>query len=215
LLSITFPVCREELREASARDETPEIAFVHMTHRTSTPSIGRLVLFNGPPSSGKTSLVDELRNQLSEPWFHLSLDDFRSGIDDRWWLQDDAELFDRVMTGYLASLHAMVAAGLDVMAETVITPGRRRLYETTFAETLMTLVGVMCPLDVATEREGARDDRQRGPIDLDADAYAAVHAGLSYDTEIDTTKEGPVELARAFALQVGEFRSSSFRSHLT
>jgi chloramphenicol 3-O phosphotransferase len=187
-----------------------------MTQPTSSPSkTGRLVLFNGPPSSGKTSLVDELQRQLDGPWFHLSLDDFRSGIADQWWITDDGQLFDRVMTGYLGSLHAMVVAGLDVMAETVITPGRRGLYETTFGETPITLIGVMCPLAVATEREGARSDRQRGPIELDADAYAAVHAGLSYDMAIDTTKEGPIELARALALHFDGLRSSSLRSHQT
>lgn len=187
-----------------------------MTQPTSSPSkTGRLVLFNGPPSTGKTSLVDELQHQLNDPWFHLSLDDFRSGIAGQWWLADDGQLFDRVMTSYLGSLHAMVVAGLDVMAETVITPSRRRLYETTFGEIPITLIGVMCPLEVAIDREGARSDRHRGPIDLDADAYAAVHTGLSYDTQIDTAKEGPSELARALALHFDRLRSSSFRSHLT
>lgn len=119
------------------------------------------------------------------------------------------------MTGYLGSLHAMAGAGPDILAETAITPGRRRLYETTFAETPITLIGVMCPREVAIEREGARTDRQRGPIQLDADAYAAVHDGLSYDTQIDTTKEGPHELARALALHFDGHRSSSIRSHLT
>jgi chloramphenicol 3-O phosphotransferase len=187
-----------------------------MTQPTSSPSeTGRLVFFNGPPSSGKTSLVDELQHQLDEPWFHLSLDDFRSGIADQWWLADDGQLFERVLRGYLASLYAMVLAGLDVTAEAVITPGRRRLYETTFGETPITLIGVVCPLEVATEREGSRGDRQCGPIDLDADAYAAVHAGLLYDTEINTSKEEPSALARALALHFDRLQSSSFRSHLT
>lgn len=177
-------------------------------------TIGRIALFNGPPSSGKTSLVSSLRDVLAEPWFHLSLDDFRSGFSERWWTEDDGQLFERVMAGYLGSLVQIANAGIDVLAESVITPSRQRLYETTFGEIPIALIGVQCPLEVAMEREQARGDRRRGPIDLDADDYMAVHAGLSYDLEVSTTAVNPKDLAEAVAPQFDRLIPSPFGSHL-
>jgi len=177
-------------------------------------SIGRVVLFNGPPSSGKTSLVNSLREEMAEPWFYLSLDDFRSGFSERWWFEDRGQLFERVMSGYLGSLLQMSKAGVDVLAESVITPARQHLYESTFGETPMLLIGVMCPLDVAIEREGARNDRLRGPIELDAQEYDAVHAGLSYDIEVSTTAGNPSELAVELAARIGLLVASPFSDHL-
>ena len=86
------------------------------------------MLFNGPPSSGKTSLVNSLVALLTEPWFHLSLDDFRSGYPEPWFVHDTGALFDRLLAGYLASLREMAKSGNDVLAEAVITPSRRVLY---------------------------------------------------------------------------------------
>src|SRR5664280_571179 len=128
-------------------------------------TIGRVVLFNGPPSSGKTNLVRSLIQSIGEPWFHLSLDGFRSGLADQWWVNDDGHLFHQVMVGYLASLREMALAGSDVLAEAVITPARRALYESTFGETPIVLIGVQCPLEVAMQRDSNRTDRLRGPID--------------------------------------------------
>jgi chloramphenicol 3-O phosphotransferase len=151
---------------------------------------------------------------MAEPWFHLSLDDFRSGFSERWWLEDRGQLFDQVMSGYLGALLQMAKAGMDVLAESVIAPARRPLYESTFGETPMVLIGVMCPLDVAIERERVRSDRRRGPIELDANEYEAVHAGLSYDLEVSTAAGNPTDLAVGLAARIGLLSPSPFRSHV-
>jgi chloramphenicol 3-O phosphotransferase len=159
--------------------------------------------------------VDALQAVLAAPWFHLSLDDFRSGFSERWWIDDDGQLFERVMAAYLGSLRQIARAGIDVLAESVITPARQRLYESTLGETPTVLVGVQCPIEVAIERERTRSDRPRGPVYLDADEYIAVHAGLSYDLEVVTTSDRPTDLAVALAAQFGHLKFSTFRSHLT
>ena len=174
---------------------------------------GRLAFFNGPPSCGKTSLVDALQHQIAEPWFHLSLDDFRSGYTNRWWFESDDRRFELLLSGYLASLGEMVLAGNDVLAEAVITPGRRHLYDGTFGDLPMVLIGVTCPLEVAVLREATRTDRRGGPIDLPADYFAAVHNGLSYDLEVDTAKIGPTELAVELIPKFKRLVASSFENH--
>jgi chloramphenicol 3-O phosphotransferase len=181
--------------------------------KRSESSRGRVVLFNGPPSSGKTSLVNSLLALISEPWFHLSLDDFRRGYSEQWWVLDRGQLFDRVLAGYLASLREMAIAGNDVLAEAVITPSRQALYAATFGDLPIALIGVHCALKVAVQRERNRTDRRRGPIDLPLEEYEAVHTGLTYDFEIDTSDERPEDLARAVALNFRSLSSSAFASH--
>jgi len=178
-------------------------------------SVGRIVLFNGPPSSGKTSLVRSLQRKIAEPWFHLSLDDFRSGYSNQWWDNDDGMLFDRVMASYLASLRQIALSGIDLLAEAVITPIRQSMYAKVFGELPIVLVGVRWPLEIAVEREGNRTDRQRGPIELPDADYAAVHSGLVYDFEVDTSRESPDELATKVDLNFTGFSASSFVSHLS
>jgi chloramphenicol 3-O phosphotransferase len=176
--------------------------------------IGRVVLFNGPPSSGKTTLVRSLIASIGEPWFHLSLDEFRSGFADEWWVTDDGRLFDQVMAGYLTSIRGMALSGSDILAEAVITPARRALYEFSFGTTPIVLIGVHCPLEVAMQREGSRTDRLRGPIDLSPADFAAVHTGLIYDFEIDTSTAAAEELATRLTSVVRSITPSSFASHL-
>lgn len=181
----------------------------------SSRSIGRVVLFNGPPSSGKTSLVEALQRAIPAPWFHLSLDDFRLGFSDHWWTERDGRLFDRVLSGYLGSLRAMALAGNDVLAEAVITPQRRLLYRNTFDEMPINIIGVTCPLAMAIQRERARTDRRNGPVELPADEYAAVHLGLHYDFEVDTSLGAPEELAGQTIPQFQDLHPSNFNSHLS
>jgi chloramphenicol 3-O phosphotransferase len=185
-----------------------------MGDRTITSStIGRIVLFNGPPSSGKTSLVGSLRQKLSEPWFHLSLDDFRSGYAEQWWDIDNGHLFHRVMNGYVASLRELALTGNDVLAEAVITPSRQALYRSVFGDLPVGLIGVHCDREVAIHRERTRTDRRRGAIDLPPEEYESVHAGLVYDFDVDTSIESPEKLAGTLAANFRSLPSSTFASH--
>jgi chloramphenicol 3-O phosphotransferase len=176
-------------------------------------TIGLVVLFNGPPSSGKTSLVGSLRQKLSEPWFHLSLDDFRSGYFEQWWDNDDGRLFNRVMEGYLASLREMAVTGNDVLAESVITPSRQEIYGSVFGDLPIVLIGVHCDREVAIHRERSRSDRRRGAIDLPLEEYEEVHTGLAYDFNVDTSNESAEDLATELAANFRSLPSSSFASH--
>lgn len=160
---------------------------------------GRVVLLNGPPSCGKTALANALLDALEEPWFHRSLDDFRAGYLDRFWHTDDGALFERLMHGYLAALRAMALAGNNVIAEAVITATRVPLYSSSFDGLPVILIGVRCPLEIAVRRERKRTDRLSGPLDLPPEAFAAVHAGIDYDLDVDTSIEGAEQLAARLA----------------
>jgi chloramphenicol 3-O phosphotransferase len=185
--------------------------------KSTTPPIsalGRVVLFNGAPSSGKSSLVKAVTEGLSTPSFHLSLDDFRAGIAERWWTTDEGQLFEQFVAGYLGSLRQMSLSGIDVMAEAVVTPARRRLYEKTFGDVPLLLIAVRCPLNVARRRERSRTDRRGGPITLSARYYADVYTGLSYDLEVASETAQPDELAAVVRAKIQHLVPTSFANHL-
>jgi len=163
---------------------------------------GRIVLLNGPPSSGKSSLTRALQAALPTPWFHRSLDDFLAGYQDRWLVVDDGSLFNRVMAGYLGSLRQLALAGNDILAEAVITPSRRALYQTQLTGLSVTMIAVRCSYEEALRRERQRGDRRGGPIDLPADEFHAVYEGLVYDVEVDTESSNPEQLAEWVAQQL-------------
>ncbi len=54
-------------------------------------------------------------------------------------------------------------------------------------------IGVHCRLDIAVNREANRPDRSTG---MAASQASAVHRGVKYDLEIDTTDRTPSNCAR-------------------
>lgn len=173
---------------------------------------GRVVLLNGTPSSGKTTLVRALREVLEPPHWSLSLDDFRKGYLARnwdpfrgpWWSGHERSLFLLVLHGYLRSLRAMAETGHHVLAEAVILPATARLYDDTFSGLVLYLVGVRCPIDVAEERERQRTDRVTpGGIPLRVPEFDLVHTGRRYDVEVDTSKQQVDECVSAILGALG------------
>lgn len=167
-----------------------------MTREPKQSTWGQIVLLNGTPSSGKSTLARALQARLVAPYFHRSLDDFRQGYLDRHWLADDGTLFRRVLEGYLLSLRAMASLGHNLIAEAIITPDRLERYLALFADGPVLFVGVRCPLVEAQRREQARRDRLKGPVDLAGLAFDLVHAHGPYDIEVDTARSAPTEVAR-------------------
>ena len=145
------------------------------------------MLLNGSPSAGKSTLAAAVQRVADRPIFHRSLDHFLSGLPPDW-REQDKSLFERVMTGYVHSLAALVRAGCDVVAEAVIIPERLALYRGALADVPVLLVGVHCTLPVAKAREEARTDRTH--LELDVPWFETVH-DIPYDAEVDTTDDPP------------------------
>lgn len=143
------------------------------------------MLLNGSPSAGKSTLAAAVQRVAERPVFHRSLDHFLSGLP-RDWREQDTSLFEKVMTGYVHSLAALVRAGCDVVAEAVIIPGRLELYRAALADVPVLLIGVRCALVIAKAREEARTDRTH--VELDVPWFETVHH-VPYDAEVDTTDD--------------------------
>jgi chloramphenicol 3-O phosphotransferase len=181
--------------------------------KSDTEHFSRIAILNGPPSVGKTSLAQSLQSAFKTPWFHRSLDEFRGGYLDRFWMDDDGALFDRVMVGYLGAIREIARAGNNVIAEAVITPSRRELYASTLQGLSVILIGVHCSLTEAIRREQTRTDRLHGAMELPRDLFEAVHTGITYDLEVDTSERSPDDLASELVNHIQALTPKTFDHH--
>jgi len=122
----------------------------------SSPTQGRIVLLNGTPSAGKSSVAAALRERLVEPHWWQSLDAFREGYLTRYWAQHPFPhgLFDMCVNSYMRLLRDLVDTGHKVIAEAVTTPSLLPRYLSTFQGADVFFVGLRCPIDEVRRREG-------------------------------------------------------------
>lgn len=169
---------------------------------------GQVVILNGPPRSGKSSIVAAIQSRFDGVWMNLGVDRFKEMTPDRFQpgtgLRPGGERPDLeplVVTLYGAMYDAIAAhsrLGLNVVVDAVhhdsYSVPRRIL--PACARKLQGLpvlfVGVRCPLEVVMERRratwGGAGYNQAGSV---ADPVSlwdeAVHTPGVYDLEVDTS----------------------------
>ena len=188
--------------------------------------LGQIVILNGAPRSGKSSIARAVQETFEGPWMNLGVDvfcrqvtppRFRPGIG----LRPGGERPDLegLVPAFYAAMYDSIAAhsrnGLNVVADVdhhdaysrplgVLPECARRL------KGLPVLwVGVRCPVEVIWERreetwgqrfEGADDDL-RAAVER---WQHEVHAHGPYDLEVDTSTTGPEECSRLIAVRLAE-----------
>lgn len=156
-------------------------------------SDGTIILLNGTPSSGKTTLGHAVNAAFPEPAFFLPLDSFRLAVPERFWTGPNlGALFGVMLDAWLSCLRDVARRGLPVIAESSITPENREQYDEIFGDLRVLLVGVRCPLDVVRRREAGRTDRLNGPYDVTTDEIELVHRH-DYAIDVDTSEEPTAE----------------------
>jgi chloramphenicol 3-O phosphotransferase len=166
-----------------------------------------VLVLNGGSSSGKNALAAELQRVLPEPWLSLSVDTFCDALPAR--MTDDAagisigmdgsvgvgEEFSRLEHCWAHGVAAMARAGARVIVDDVFLggPSSQQRWRTALDGLGVLWVGVHCAPDEAARRERARGDRRAGMAEQQA---LAVHRGIVYDLEVDTTHLSPTEAAR-------------------
>lgn len=155
-----------------------------------------IIFLNGTSSSGKTSILQALQNQLAEPYLDMGIDRFIFMMPQRYL---DRPLWDDVlgkatqagMTGMVlfSGMHHAIAAvagqGNNVIADHVFVE-KAWVDECTrlFADLNAYLIGIHCPLEIVEQRERARKDRTLGQARLQ---YDIVHKYAYYDLDVDTS----------------------------
>jgi chloramphenicol 3-O phosphotransferase len=176
---------------------------------------GRIVILNGAPRAGKTSIAATIQERFDGVWMHFGVDAvkermtparYQPGIGLRPGEPDHpvAPLVPVFYTALYDAIAAFSRVGLNVVADTghhdrgVLSDCARRL------EGLPAMfVGVRCPIEVVLERRRATwgpDAAARPGEEIPSPILAwqrEVHAHGVYDLEVDTSVLSPQACAEA------------------
>lgn len=200
---------------------------------------GRIVVLNGAPRAGKSSLAAAIQRTVPGDWLSLGVDAMAAMIPPAWapgiGLRPGGERPDlepQVVRLY-AGLYEMIAAesrlGFDVVVDVghhdaysrplgILAAAARRL-----AGLPAWLIGVRCPLDTILERRRQADPARPGqylapvpgePVPAPILAWQeVVHRPGVYDLEIDTSLFSPDDAAAAIAAHLvrGEAGRTAWR----
>ncbi len=188
---------------------------------------GQIVILNGVPRSGKTTVARALMDAAPDPWVNLGVDSSVASLPDRLrpgiGLRPGGERPDLegLVVILYAALYESIAAharlGMNVVVDVahhdsysrslhLLRDGARRLEELP-----VLWVGVRCPLDVLWRRREETwgqsrtlaDDELRTAVDL---WQVAVHAHGAYDLEVDTSVLEPAQCARLVLMRLATGR---------
>ncbi|QIP83449.1 chloramphenicol phosphotransferase CPT [Streptomyces sp. Tu 2975] len=173
----------------------------------------RMIILNGGSSSGKSGIVRCLQAVLPDPWPAFGVDSFVDALPAKMQSSDaglEVAADGRVSVGadfraleaaWTEGIVAMAGAGARIIVDDVFLGGAasQRRWQKALGGLAVLWVGVRCESAVAAGREIARGDRVQGMAASQADA---VHQGVTYDVEVDTTHTESLACARTIAAHV-------------
>jgi chloramphenicol 3-O phosphotransferase len=188
-----------------------------------TSSPGQIVILNGAPRSGKTSIAQALQEDGSLVWVNLGVDASNNSLPERFrpgiGLRPGGErpdLEELVVALYAAlwdSVAAYAVLGLNVVVDVgmhddysvprhIVRDAARRLEGSS-----VLVVGVRCPIAVIWNRR--RESWAQGLESADDETVAAVerwqsavHDSFEYDLEVDTASWAPARCADAIVARL-------------
>ena len=167
-----------------------------------------VIVLNGGSSSGKSSIVTCLQEELEGTWLALGVDDLIHALSHgptdataggSLHFGSDGSIsvsgsFHQAAAAWFQGIGAIARAGVPVIVDEVFLDGGKS--QARLATALHGLsvvwVGVRCDTDVAEGRESQRADRIRGQA---RDQAVRVHEGVRYDLVVDTTRTLPSQCA--------------------
>lgn len=196
---------------------------------------GRVIVLNGAPRAGKSSIVRAIQDSFEGVWMNLGVDAWvqqvtppalRPGIGLR--PGNERHELEPLIPRMFAALYESIAVhsrlGLNVVAdlghhdEATLRDCAGRV-----AALPAWFIGVRCPLDVIMERRNAGEPGREGRYAVGAPGdpvpapvrrwQTAVHQPGVYDLEVDTSTLSPAQCAAAIQAHLGEDRApSAFRA---
>lgn len=156
--------------------------------------MSKIILLNGPSSSGKSSLSVALKElilrELDEKYEVISIDDFMKTDPNETIYEDDVYEISGEMC---ESTHNLISNGIGVIIDHVITS--ERIYEQlidSVKEYDLYTVHITCPIEILRQREQERGDRCRGSAEASL-TYLFPKEG--YDITVDTGSHSSSECA--------------------
>lgn len=181
---------------------------------------GRIVILNGAPRSGKTTVARALQDTIDGTWVQLGVDASVRSTPAR--LQPGIGLrpggeypdLEGVVVLLYGALYESIAAHARIGLDVVVDVGHHEWYAAPrhilrdcarrLAGLPVLWVGVRCPIEVVWRRREETWGQSRRDADEDLVAAVerwqqAVHAHNDYDLEVDTSVQRPEECARRIA----------------
>lgn len=173
----------------------------------------RVIMLNGPSSSGKSAIARCLQSVLPGGWLTLGIDTLLTAMPVAMHRAGDGvaigrdgaitvgDAFGPLQDAWGAGLAAMAHAGARLVLDEVFLRGAAEQvrWRRCLAGLDVLWVGVTCGADALAGREIARGDRVPGMAAWQLDV---VHVGVEYDVMIDTTATEPIDSARRIAAHV-------------
>ncbi len=160
----------------------------------------QIICLNGTSSAGKTAIAKQLQEKLLPTiYLNFSIDSILytlppSALDRMTHGQDIADLnYPHLVGSFNACVARLVELGHFLVIDNAMdrTEHVIDLLERVQGYSIL-LVGVHCSLEELNRRERQRQDRTIGEA---AAQFDRVHRGLMYDVEVDSSTQGPAELA--------------------
>lgn len=164
---------------------------------TKNNNYGHIIFLNGTSNSGKTSIAKELQRTIDIPYAHLSFDNFFLRMIEDYGGEENVVRATIYMPQVTSPFHHLIAAYAKARQNIIVDhvlrrPGSSKECAELLSDYEVLFVGVYCPVEVLREREKQRKDRRVG---LAEGQLEHVHAGKTYDIEVDTSKNTPSECA--------------------
>lgn len=171
----------------------------------------QVIVLNGGSSAGKSSIVRNLQAVLPQPWLAIGGVDSMIEAMPESMMTSDTGLkiasdggvtvgpeFLQLQAAWREGIAAMARAGARVIIDDVLLRGAesQQQWQRVLGGLDVLWVGVRCDSTVAAERERARGDRILGMAVAQAEA---VHDGMVYDLEVDTTRTESLVCAKTIA----------------
>jgi chloramphenicol 3-O phosphotransferase len=185
---------------------------------------GQIVVLNGTPRSGKSSIAEAIQTTFEGVWMNLGVDRFKAMTPERYQpgigLRPGGErpdlepLIVRLYGAMYDAIAAHSRAGLNVVVDVghhdgysrplgILPDCARRL-----SGLPVLFVGVRCPLDVVMARRQATWGTQMGDDGSVPEPVLrwqeAVHTPGIYDLEVDTSAMSPAESAAVIRKRIEE-----------
>jgi chloramphenicol 3-O phosphotransferase len=172
-----------------------------------------VILLNGSSSSGKSTIARSLQSILLEPWLTFGVDSLLEAMPERLKMGGEGigigpateisvgPAFRAVEAIWLQGIATMAHAAAKIIVDEVFLGGAtsQDRWRAVLGGLDVLWVGIHCDPEVLAQRELTRGDRVPGMASHQA---VVVHAGVSYDLEVDTTSASPAECAELIAQHV-------------
>ena len=143
---------------------------------------GKIIVLNGPSSSGKSSISKALQDRLNECYLHFQQDAFWDMVPDG--VAANSENFPLIKYAVIDSVYALLIRGHNVIMDTVSMPEHMEFLKEKLSDFDANIVAVTADLDVLQKRELDRGDRIIG---LSQSQHDLIHEGTEYDLIVNTS----------------------------